>query len=345
MDNTTNFPKISIIVPVYNVEKYLHKCIDSVINQSYRNFELILIDDGSTDKSGDICDKYALIDKRIKVLHKKNEGVSIARNIGLEISKSDWCCFIDSDDYVKSSYLESFVLNLSDDVYFYMDRGYNIDNGNEIYYQGIPKEKKISSMTDLYYWGELFHVINSPCMKLFSCQLIKDNNIKFNKDLSYGEDHLFVLDYLLSLKRFNGLLIENDGYCYLKAQGRISLTSALHSSEKIYRYAVESYKKRKKLIEKHQILDIKFSSFIEEQTKVYLIITTINIVSTTGNKSIEFNKIKSTYCKYFKRSPWTASRYYNLIAYFLLNLSYKNVRRIVLSLSFILQIFKSRKNL
>lgn len=343
MGGITNYPKVSIIVPVYNVEKYLHKCIDSILNQTYRNFELILVNDGSTDKSGEICDKYALMDKRIQVLHKINEGVSVARNIGIEVSVGEWCCFIDSDDYVKSSYLESFILNLSAGVYFYMDRGYNIDDGCDIYYQGIPYEKKISSMIDLYTMGELYNVINSPCMKFFSNQLIKDNNIRFNKNFSYGEDHLFVLDYLISLDTFNGLLIEDDGYCYLKEQGRMSLTSAVnscHSSEKIFQYAKESYERRKKLIEKNKILDLDFLNLVEKQTKVYMLISAINTVSTNENRIIEFEKIKSFYCGCFKNSPWTTSRYYNLIAYSLLNLSYKSTRYIVISLSFFLQFFK-----
>ena len=93
--------EVSIIIPVYNVEKYLSKCLDSIINQSFKNFELLLIDDGSSDNSGKICDEYAMNDKRIKVIHKKNEGVSRARNIGIDLSKGRYIMFCDSDDFVK----------------------------------------------------------------------------------------------------------------------------------------------------------------------------------------------------------------------------------------------------
>ena len=82
--------KISIIVPVYNIEKYLSQCIESIINQNYKNIEIILVNDGSTDKSGDICDSYSLKDNRIKVIHKKNEGVSIARNTGLKVATGEY---------------------------------------------------------------------------------------------------------------------------------------------------------------------------------------------------------------------------------------------------------------
>lgn len=94
-------PKISIIVPVYNVELFLHKCIISILSQTFKDFELILINDGSTDKSGEICDVYSQKDSRIKVIHKKNEGQSSARNKGLEIARGDYIGFVDSDDWIE----------------------------------------------------------------------------------------------------------------------------------------------------------------------------------------------------------------------------------------------------
>ena len=100
-----NNPEVSIIVPVYNVEKYLPRCIDSILAQTSTNFELILIDDGSTDKSGMICDEYAKKDNRIKVFHKENGGVSSARNIGLDNASGEWLAFIDPDDAVDKEYL------------------------------------------------------------------------------------------------------------------------------------------------------------------------------------------------------------------------------------------------
>ena len=102
---------ISIVVPVYNVSQYLERCIQSVIYQTYENLDIILIDDGSTDNSGLICDKYAKIDKRIRVLHQQNSGLSAARNAGIEIAKGKYITFIDSDDYVDSDYV-SFLYDL-----------------------------------------------------------------------------------------------------------------------------------------------------------------------------------------------------------------------------------------
>ena len=100
-------PKISIIIPVYNVEFYLTDCIESLRSQVYKDFEVLLINDGSFDSSGKICDEYAIKDERIRVFHKKNEGVSSARNLGLIEAKGEWICFVDSDDWIEPNTLSS----------------------------------------------------------------------------------------------------------------------------------------------------------------------------------------------------------------------------------------------
>jgi minor teichoic acid biosynthesis protein ggaB len=100
---------VSVIVPVYNVENYLRECLDSIVVQTYRNIEVILIDDGSNDSSGEICDEYADKDNRIKVIHKENGGVSAARNTGLDIAKGEWISYVDSDDYIESTMLETLI--------------------------------------------------------------------------------------------------------------------------------------------------------------------------------------------------------------------------------------------
>lgn len=100
---------ISVIIPVYNVEQYVERCLNSVINQSYPNLEIILVDDGSTDKSGDICDRYIFKDSRIKVIHEKNAGLGEARNRGLRIASGDYICFVDSDDWIEEGYCKELV--------------------------------------------------------------------------------------------------------------------------------------------------------------------------------------------------------------------------------------------
>ena len=110
MEHNTQEKLISVIVPVYNVEHFLDYCITSIINQTYKNFELILVDDGSTDSSGAICDEWYKKDSRINVIHKQNGGLSSARNTGLDKAKGDYICFIDSDDFVEVNYLETFMI-------------------------------------------------------------------------------------------------------------------------------------------------------------------------------------------------------------------------------------------
>lgn len=104
--------KISVIIPVYNVENYLHRCIDSIIHQTHKNLEIILVNDGSTDNSGNICDEYAAKDDRIIVIHKKNEGSSCARNAGLEVAKGNYISFVDSDDFINVTMLEKILKNI-----------------------------------------------------------------------------------------------------------------------------------------------------------------------------------------------------------------------------------------
>ena len=104
---------ISIIIPVYNAASYLDKCIESILHQKYKDFELLLINDGSTDNSGDICDAFALKDNRISVFHQQNQGVSAARNLGIEQAKGEWLQFIDSDDWIENDFLLNNVSRIS----------------------------------------------------------------------------------------------------------------------------------------------------------------------------------------------------------------------------------------
>lgn len=104
--------KLSVIVPVYNVEKYLHRCVDSIINQTYSNLEIILVDDGSPDNSGIICDEYAKKDARVKVMHQKNSGVSAARNAGLDVASGEYIAFVDSDDWINDNMYSALIYEI-----------------------------------------------------------------------------------------------------------------------------------------------------------------------------------------------------------------------------------------
>lgn len=135
-NNCKNSLLVSIIVPVYNTEKYLSTCIDSIINQTYKNLEIIIVDDGSTDSSPKICDEYACRDSRIKVIHKKNGGLSSARNAGLDVITGNYISFIDSDDYIAQTFIENLLNALhNDNSDFAMCNFIQINENNEVLFE------------------------------------------------------------------------------------------------------------------------------------------------------------------------------------------------------------------
>lgn len=188
--------EISVIVPVYKSESYLQRCLDSLLAQNFKDFEILLVDDGSPDRSGDICDEYAQKDSRVRVFHKQNGGVSSARNIGIDNAKGKWVTFIDSDDYVEQSYLDDFGLAKCDaDIYM---QGYKVVRNKEIirkHYFSVDTAQ-ILSFDKCFVQGERNNILNSPVCKLFKYDILKKHSIRFDPSISYGEDHLFVLSYL-----------------------------------------------------------------------------------------------------------------------------------------------------
>lgn len=209
-----NNPKVSIIVPVYNAEKYLSNCIDSILSQTFDDFELILIDDGSRDESGKICDEYAKRDSRIHVFHKDNGGVSSARNYGLEYSKGEWICFVDADDILKPEFLANLI------VYCNYDQivGGNIIFGDISEERGVQKEVIISLKshdaaildygTDLRSGG----FFGYPWGKLYKASIINENHIKFETSVFLCEDLCFVLNYLSYCRTI--IIIPYNNYLY-----------------------------------------------------------------------------------------------------------------------------------
>lgn len=195
-------PAISVIVPVYNVEKYLHRCIDSILTQTFTDFELLLIDDGSKDESGVICDEYAKKDLRVRVYHKENGGVSSARNLGIEQAKGEWIAFIDADDYIDDKFLEIEPGNLMSDV---IQKPYKIlaPQGNIIKSQQV-KETTIQGLDNVF----RFFVnkrSNALWDKIISRKIIGDR--RFNTNVKIGEDFLFFLSILpfIQVYAFSGL--------------------------------------------------------------------------------------------------------------------------------------------
>lgn len=197
-------PKVSIIVPVYNVEKYIKKCINSILDQTERDFELLLIDDGSPDKSGNICDEFALIDNRIKVFHKVNGGVSSARNLGLDNAVGDMIFFIDSDDFIEPDYIEQ--LKIRDDEDFVQSGVRILEND---YLKSVMTHEEIF-LDYNQFWMQSRQ--QWPTMCCLSKRIIDKYHLRFNEKLKMGEDGLFNHIFLSKCSKIRR--ITYNGYNY-----------------------------------------------------------------------------------------------------------------------------------
>ena len=210
--------KVSIIVPIYKVEKYLEKCIDSILNQTYKNLEIILVDDGSPDKCPKICDDYAKKDERIKVIHKKNGGLSDARNFGIDIATGDYISFIDSDDFISKDYVE-YLLNLiikyDADISIILPLKFKDDNRIKIK-QKSAKIKVYNAYKALEVMLYQKEFDNAAWGKLYSKKIIK--GIKFPKGKLY-EDIGTTYKYIL---KSNKVVYSNAiKYFYIKRNDSI----------------------------------------------------------------------------------------------------------------------------
>lgn len=201
MDKNDLNKLVSIIIPAYNIEEYIGKCLDSVLEQSYQYFEIILIDDGSIDQTEKICDDFGKKDCRIKVIHEENSGVSSARNIGIRQAKGKYILFIDGDDYVSRDYIETLVncIETTDsgmgcaDYYLMKDNNISTFSLNVERITELSAENAINLLTDKNsFQGYLWN-------KIFRRNVITQNRIYFDEKIKIWEDMLFCLKYLLNV--------------------------------------------------------------------------------------------------------------------------------------------------
>lgn len=201
--------EISVIVPVYNGEKYLRECIESILSQSFRNFELILVNDGSTDNSENICNEYVTNDNRVKVISKPNGGASSARNLGIDNSVGNYIIFCDSDDWIEKEFIEILYRNIKENncdiVYSGVYRDFYYDDKkiqNEV--AGISEEKyiKIENLQENleYIMRTMSGPFLSPWGKLYKADIIRNNKLYFDTSMICYEDHDFNLKFLMKCK-------------------------------------------------------------------------------------------------------------------------------------------------
>lgn len=213
--------KVSIIIPVYKVEKYLKECVDSVLAQTHRDLEVILVDDGSPDNCGLICDEYALKDNRIRVIHKANGGLSDARNTGLDIASGDYISFVDSDDIIAISFIETLLSNIGDsDIcfcnYIIFHDHENVKNFEIADFEMLefPARKLLSELMTFHYPASVI-----ACNKLYKRKLWKEVRYPFGK---IHEDE-FVIHQILD--RCNKVKFLNVGLYYYRQRPQSIMTS------------------------------------------------------------------------------------------------------------------------
>lgn len=240
--------KVSIIIPVYNAEKQLERCIESVLKQDYTDFELLLINDGSSDKSGDICERYATSDARIRVVHKENTGVSDSRNLGISMAKGEFLQFLDSDDWITPEATGLLVRGAEK---------FNCEMVIAEFYRvvGDRLARKGDIQEDIVMDREEFavHMMNNPAdfyygvlwNKLYRRDIIVDNALRMDKEISWCEDFIFNMQYIRYVKKVYALQVPI--YYYVRTKGSLvsqgmSISKTIQMKRTVFKCYKEFYK-------------------------------------------------------------------------------------------------------
>ena len=281
--------KISIIIPMYNAKEYIARCLESVINQSFNDIEIIIVNDGSTDKSLEICRKYAEVDERIVILNKENNGVYVARNQGMNVATGEYVMFVDSDDWIDENMCQDLYKRISEchaDICFcnnikeygnrseYIDFGclkdvINLDEIKEVILSLIEeKDKRIAHRRETF---------RGPCAKLYKRSIIIDNNITFKRELVIGEDLVFNLEYLKYCKK---MVVEKKFLYHYRVN--------LYSATKRYREnAWNTYRKLLVILEEYlesNFFEIEYMDRLNKLKLKYFIISVNNEMSKFNKK-------------------------------------------------------------
>ena len=255
---------VSVIVPVYKVEQFLDRCVKSIVDQTYKNLEIILVDDGSPDKCGKLCDKWKYRDSRIVVIHKQNEGVSSARNDGLYIAKGDFVCLVDSDDFLELNYVEKLVEKQKEtnaDLVFC--RHYVVNEKNEKLsiveknFSGIIKEKKIEH----FFFGGKQQVMGYIWRCLYNRTALK--NVVFNREVKFCEDLLFLNEIILE-NNPKMALVEDCLYNYYENSSSITRVKSYENILEMLNGKDECCKLLDDYVKNDLAKALRYAIFIEE---------------------------------------------------------------------------------
>ncbi len=265
-----NEPLISVIVPVYKVEPYLDRCVQSIVDQTYKNLEIILVDDGSPDNCPAMCDAWAAKDSRIRVIHKENGGVSAARNVGLDTATGDYITFVDADDSLNFGALES--------LYFLTDKYHAEVSACGFQYVGmdgsVENESKIcgngliccdNSTTHLIQFFKYFYQLCYCWNHLYTKKFFRgDNPIRFSTDITMAEDALFNVQVLDKCSRF---VVNSKEHTYNYFQNGVSATHVSVGGGKNWLDNVKSYEKILQFVENNEVKPLAATIFLQNILK------------------------------------------------------------------------------
>lgn len=252
---------ISVVVPVYNAEKYIDQCIGSILAQTYADFELLMIDDGSTDSSFQICKRYAEKDKRIKLFQHDNKGVGTTRNVGIDEAHGKYIMFVDSDDYIDEEMLQDGVEHISngEDLYISGTLMEYYKNGNveqRVEYRGCQKQYTPTTLLDNYDIEYPLLCIGGPCSKLFRRDILQNTGCYFDTEMSVSEDGLFCMDYI---SRIEYISFSDKCYYHYRRENANSLWTRYNPS--LYAYQCRTYGRMRSLLKECKCSDATVKRF------------------------------------------------------------------------------------
>lgn len=282
-------PIISLIIPVFNTEQHLLRCIDSILDQSFTDYELILVNDGSTDDSLTICKRYADKDLRVIVIDKPNGGASSARNAGIDRSKGDYICFVDADDYVSQDYLGDLYQDMcsENDIDLVMHGMIQVKEDRKTVIS-FPRSEMFNLDEGSFFKGINLFKFCGPCCKLFKKDILSDNHIRFNESIIFSEDFDFLARYLVHCNQVR--VSDTQNYFYVSHEGSVS--TRINSFDQEY-YAIT------KLLESLSMLKKRFQNpFLENQINVFLAYYVSRVLTSVyepprPSRSVRINNLMS----------------------------------------------------
>jgi glycosyltransferase involved in cell wall biosynthesis len=284
---------ISVIVPVYNVEKYLHRCIDSILTQTNSDLEVILINDGSTDKSLEICEFFAVLDKRIKIINQENKGPAAARNAGINVAKGVYIGFVDADDFIEPAMYENMMniaKNTSAEVIVTNFKAFNSSNDsfkiidNNLPYNKLLNQSEIKQFFINPYYGGYLGIIPSLWNKIYKLEFLKINKFKIDESRVRAEDYWF--NFFIFQKASSVFALDVANYHYYKNDG-----SVMHSFRENQFEGFLDTRKNLLLNNLKLNIEINYLIFNEEfinNTNEFILLSIIN-----SRKDIVFNILKN----------------------------------------------------